>query len=127
MKRLTGTLLLVGIGCSLASADGERTSLMRADAERETQKLVTSPEPAAQGISTSDLVTTRDLNQQIAALPGLSPTAKDVRVGTYRGRITLTGVVQSPEEKQRIEQMAIRQVGAMNVVSELEVQSKKRP
>lgn len=127
MKRVLITVLIVGTGLSLASADAEKSSLMRKEAEWKSQDVLQAPgAPATQGIARTDLLTTRDINQQIEALAGISNPAKAVRVGTYRGRVTLTGFVESEGEKRQIEELAMRQVGASNVDNQLIVQPSGR-
>lgn len=78
-------------------------------------------QPADQGISTVDLVTTRDINQEVSRASGISASGREVRVATYRGRVVLRGTVSSAEEKRRLEEIAARRAGAENVQSELEL------
>jgi len=88
-------------------------------ARREQVKV----DPANQGISVKDLVTTRDINQLISFSKGLSATARDVRVNTYKGRVTLRGVVESAEEKQQIEKLALSIAGPGNILNEIKVRA----
>jgi len=80
-------------------------------------------QPANQGISLKDLTTTRDINSLIAYSTTLSGTARDARVNTYKGRVTLRGVVETADEKQQIEKLAVSIAGPGNVNNELMVRS----
>lgn len=125
MKTIPVTVLMLGGSLCLASADAPRTWQLRAEANRTLEVLADSKiDPISQGVGTPDLMTTRDINDGIAHLPGLSEWARDVRVGTYRGRVTLRGWVESEEEKRRIQELAARLVGESNVANELQVRGR---
>ena len=79
--------------------------------------------PANQGISTSDLLTTRDINQEICFASSLSKTAREVRVATYKGRVTLRGLVENAAEKRQIQAIAESIAGRGKVLNEIEVRS----
>src|SRR4030095_3433382 len=51
--------------------------------------------PLDQGSSEADLQTTRRIRQEIMALEGLSLNARNVKVITANGRVTLRGPVKS--------------------------------
>lgn len=120
------TYLMISSAVALASAGalvaGQKLPTSATDGERlETKWSSSTLQPADQGISTVDLLTTRDINQDITQATGLSASGRDVRVATYRGRVVLRGIVSSTEEKRRLEEIAARRAGAQNVQSELEV------
>lgn len=120
------TYLMISSALALASAAalvaGQKLPASSTDRERAETKWNTSAlQPADQGVATTDLLTTRDINQDISQATGLSANGRDVRVATYRGRVVLRGIVSSMEEKRRLEEIAARRAGTQNVQSELEV------
>jgi osmotically-inducible protein OsmY len=107
---------------AVAANDDRGVSASRpSEQARSLQAKVDKVEPANQGISPRDLITTRDINQLISYSNNLSVAAHDVRVNTYRGRVTLRGAVVSLDEKQQIEAMALSVAGPGNILDELKV------
>lgn|GEM_PF-3126071 len=80
-------------------------------------------QPADQGVSTPDLLTTRDINEEIARDSRISRSGRDTRVSTYRGRVVLRGTVSSTDEKRRLEEIAAQRAGAQNVQNEIQVKA----
>jgi hyperosmotically inducible periplasmic protein len=77
--------------------------------------------PMDQGNSQSDLDVTQKIRQIVMKDNSLSFTAKNVKIITRDGKVTLRGTVPTYEERLAIETAARNVVGAPNVVSELEV------
>lgn len=69
----------------------------------------------------SDVEITRQIRRSIAQDKGLSTYAKNVKVITQSGNVTLRGPVRSDEEKRSIEAKANDVAGAGHVKSELKV------
>jgi hyperosmotically inducible protein len=79
-----------------------------------------SPTPMDQGNGSSDLKITQQIRQAVMADGSLSFTAKNVKIITNNGKVTLRGPVKSDQEKQAIETSA-RKVAGDNVDNQLEV------
>jgi hypothetical protein len=77
--------------------------------------------PLDQGESRSDLGLTAQIRKEIVALKDVSVDAKNVKIITKNGRVTLRGPVNNPDEKRRISDIANRVAGAGNVDDRLEV------
>src|SRR5256885_4683976 len=103
---------------AMAADDHGITSQRPLEPQRREQVKI---EPANQGISFKDLTTTRDINQLISYSTALSVAAHEVRVNTYKGRVTLRGTVESQDEKQQIEKLALSIAGTGNILNELRI------
>ncbi len=82
---------------------------------------VSKPAPLNQSESRPDLRVTEQIRQEIARAPGLSFTAKNVKVVTVSGKVTLRGPVLTHGEKDRIVTIARKAAGVASVTDELEI------
>ncbi|NKE71349.1 BON domain-containing protein [Candidatus Manganitrophus noduliformans] len=79
--------------------------------------------PEVQGTDPADVETTRKIRKKITEDDSLSTTAKNVKIITQEGKVTLRGPVNSPAEKEKIAEKAEQIAGAGKVENELEVKS----
>lgn len=86
---------------------------------RDRQDATTTP--LDQGNSQADIDMTTRIRQEITAREGLSVNAKNVKVITRDGHVTLRGPVNSAEEKRIIEEIAKRHATADRFDNQLEV------
>ncbi len=77
--------------------------------------------PLDQGNSQADIDTTAQIRKEIMATDGMSINAKNVKIITLNGLVTLRGAVNSEEEKRQIGEIAGRVAQASNVHNQLEV------
>jgi hyperosmotically inducible periplasmic protein len=77
--------------------------------------------PIDQSNDSADLQTTAKVRRAVMAADGLSFTARNVKIITTNGQVTLRGPVKTPAEKSQVEQVARQAAGAARVVSQLEV------
>jgi len=77
--------------------------------------------PGDQSNNKADLNLTQQLRKAIMADKSLSTNAKNVKIITANGVVTLRGPVNTPQEKATIEAKAQSIVGANNVDSQLEI------
>ena len=77
--------------------------------------------PLDQGNSKADVSTTAQIRKEIIAGKEMSVNAKNVKIITANGRVTLRGPVDTAEEKRLIGVIAIDIVQAENVDNQLEV------
>jgi osmotically-inducible protein OsmY len=77
--------------------------------------------PADQSENQADLTLTREIRRELMADKSLSSDAKNVKVITINGVVTLRGPVNTVKEKSTIEAKAQRIAGTNNVDSQLEV------
>jgi hyperosmotically inducible periplasmic protein len=79
--------------------------------------------PFDHGSSKADVNTTAEIRKAINASSNMSVNAKNVKVITAEGKVTLRGPVDSAEEKRLIGDIANRVASAGNVDNQLEVKS----
>jgi len=77
--------------------------------------------PMDQGNGKTDLKITQEIRQAIMANGSLSFTAKNVKVITQGGKVTLRGPVKSDQERSDIEAAARKVAGVTEVDNQLEV------
>jgi hypothetical protein len=80
-----------------------------------------APTPIDQGNNASDLEITQQIRKAVVADGALSFSAKNVKIITTNGKVTLRGPVKSAEEREKIAAMARKVAGAANVDNQLEV------
>jgi len=79
------------------------------------------PTPENQSNAQKDLDTTAEIRKKILDLKGLSISARNVKIITEAGKVTLRGPVASEAERKQVEQIARDVAGKENVTSELEI------
>ena len=77
--------------------------------------------PLDQGNSKADVSTTAQIRKEVLAGKGMSSNAKNVKIITSEGQVTLRGPVNTAEEKRLIGEIANRIAGKANVDNQLEV------
>lgn len=77
--------------------------------------------PGDQSNNKMDLNLTQQIRKAIVADKSLSTNAKNVKIITNNGVVTLRGPVNNPQEKATIEAKAQNIAGANNVDSQLEI------
>ncbi len=77
--------------------------------------------PADQGGNVSDVTLTQQIRKAVTDTEGLSVNARNVKIITVNGRVTLRGPVRNADEKAKIAAIAARFAQAGNVDDQLEV------
>jgi hypothetical protein len=77
--------------------------------------------PGDQSNTKTDLHLTQQIRKAIIADKSLSTNAKNIKIITANGRVTLRGPVNTPQEKATIEATAQHIAGAHNVESQMEI------
>jgi len=77
--------------------------------------------PIDQGTSSADISITRAIRKQVRNTPGLSVNARNVKIITRNGRVTLRGPVNSEDEKRQIAEIAVKATSPAEVDDQLEV------
>jgi len=77
--------------------------------------------PGDQGSSAPDFDTTRQIRREITSSKDMSVSARNVKIMTVNGRVTLRGPVQTEQEKQLIGDIASKIAQPANVDNQLEV------
>lgn len=81
--------------------------------------------PIDQSESVEDRTITQQIRRTIISQDNLSTNGKNIKIITIDGVVTLRGVVDSPDEKNTIENHAKEATGVHKVDNQLEVKSSK--
>jgi osmotically-inducible protein OsmY len=74
-----------------------------------------------QSNSSADLKITQAIRQALMKDSELSTTAKNIKVITDNGQVTLRGPVKNAQEKARVDQLARSAAGGAHIVDQLDV------
>jgi Flp pilus assembly secretin CpaC len=77
-----------------------------------------------QSNSSADLKTTQAIRQALMKDSELSATAKNIKVITANGHVTLRGPVKTAQEKSKIDQLAKSASGGAQIEDQLEISNK---
>jgi hypothetical protein len=83
--------------------------------------------PGDQGEAKGDLEVTRQIRQAVSHNDQLSMAAKNVKIISENGKVTLRGPVNSDAEKSQIEQIAKGIAGVSAVDNQLEIKENQQP
>jgi osmotically-inducible protein OsmY len=81
--------------------------------------------PTDQGESASDRKITQQVRQSVVAHDDLSMNAKNAKIITRDGVVTLRGPVKSPAEKAQIGALAAKTTGVKRVDNQLEIENER--
>lgn len=112
---LTVVLAIAAAGCDKAKADADNTKRNEND---DKSGVLTAGD---QGESEADRKITQHVRQGVVGDDALSMTAKNVKIITVNGVVTLRGPVNSEKEKTDIATVAQRVEGVKRVDNQLEV------
>jgi hyperosmotically inducible periplasmic protein len=120
MKRTLLVLTcLTTVGISATAADDktkpDNTAINERDRSSETQ---TSGD---QSNSSADLKITQAIRQALMKDSELSTTAKNIKIITTNGQVTLRGPVKNAQEKAKIDQLARSAAGGAKIDDQLDV------
>jgi osmotically-inducible protein OsmY len=93
----------------------DNTGINERDRSRETQ---TSGD---QSNSSADLKTTQAIRQALMKDSELSTTAKNIKIITNNGEVTLRGPVKNAQEKAKVDQLAKSAAGGAKIDDQLDV------
>jgi hyperosmotically inducible periplasmic protein len=100
-------------------AEPDNTAINERDRSGETK---TSGD---QSNSSADLKTTQAIRQALMKDGELSMTAKNIKVITANGHVTLRGPVKTAQEKAKIDQLAKSAAGGAQIDNQLDVKGSK--
>jgi hyperosmotically inducible periplasmic protein len=119
-RTLLAVALLSALSLGASAADDKKgnpdnTAINQRDRSGETQ---TSGD---QSNSSSDLKTTQAIRQALMKDGELSMTAKNIKIVTANGQVTLRGPVKTAQEKSKIDQLARSAASGAKIENQLEV------
>lgn len=124
-----GALGLVGlVGCADVTSTSSRPAQNPPAADNSAvNKRDTGPgvvTPIDQNENSADIKITSDIRKRVLEEPDLSINARNCKIITADGKVTLRGPVESQAEKDTIARIAMILAGDGNVDNQLEVQDK---
>jgi hyperosmotically inducible periplasmic protein len=121
MKTLVAVLVIVG-GLAACSHAPQAESYAADNSGKNTRdRSVAAVTSGNQSSATSDLTTTQAILDAVAADKALSTNARNVKIITINGVVTLRGPVGSAAEKATIGAAAQRMAGVRRVENDLEI------
>jgi Flp pilus assembly secretin CpaC len=125
MKRtLLAIVCLSTLSLAAFAADNEKTKPDNT-ATNERDRSGETKTSGDQSNSSADLKITQAIRQALMRDRELSMTAKNIKVITANGQVTLRGPVKTAEEKARIDQLAKSAAGGAKIDNQLEVKGSK--
>ena len=112
------------VGVVAITADDEKT---KADntAMNQRDRSGETTTSGDQSNTTADLKLTQAIRSALMKDSELSTNAKNIKVVTANGQVTLRGPVNSPQEKTKINQIARSAAGEAQIVDQLDVKESK--
>ena len=117
MKNILIVLLLASTGVALAQSSDEQASKPDNTKKNATEQLTAEE----QGGSATDRDMTKNIRREMVKNDSLSAMAKNIKVITIDGKVTLRGPVHSEQEKGTIESITEKIAGKGKVTNELEI------
>jgi hyperosmotically inducible protein len=125
MSTLTRSNLLCSASLILlfSAAGFAETSVVQPDNSKVNQHYQSAREVTAQdqGSSDRDIELTQKIRRKVVEQKAFSLNAKNIKIISIDGTVTLKGPVKSASEKKQIERIAMRIAGASKVTSEIEI------
>ncbi len=118
MKRITLSLVCISI---LALASVAQETQPDNSGKNERDRSGETKTSGDQSNSSQDTKITADIRRAIVKDSSLTMTAKNVKIITTGGVVTLRGPVNNSEEKTKIEQLAAAAAGGAKIDNQLEV------
>ena len=109
--------------CVVAADEPKKDADNTAKNERDRDKKTVTP--GDQSETPEDRKLTQAIRQAVVKDPSLTMTAKNVKIITAKGKVTLRGPVNTAEEKTKINDLAKAAAGQTPVDNQLEVKAAK--
>src|SRR4029077_16302815 len=124
MKQILPTVVYLSAFSLAALAADEKKVNPDNTAKNERDRFGETKTSGDQSNSSADLKTTQAIRQALMRDPALSATAKNIKVITANGQVTLRGPVKTAEEKAKIGQLAKSAAGGVQIEDQLEITNK---
>ena len=119
---LTALAAVLALGLTAVAADETKPDNTK---KNERDRSSETKTPGDQSNSPEDLQTTTAIRRALMKEETLSMTAKNVKIITAGGQVTLRGPVKSAEEKAHVEKLAKSAAGQAKVDNQLEIKAAK--
>ena len=125
MKRTFLTLACLSAFTLAASGADNEKSKPDNTATNERDRSGETKTPGDQSNSSADLKVTQAIRQALMKNSELSTTAKNIKIITANGQVTLRGPVKTAQEKARVDQIAKSAAGGAQIDDQLDVKESK--
>jgi len=121
--KLLASVFVAAMGCRGGEESQHKDMADQADntQRNERDRGSAAVTPMNQGESKRDITITQQVRQDVVAQDELSTTAKNVKIITHEGVVTLRGPVDSAQEKNEVAQLARKVDGVKEVDNQLEI------
>jgi osmotically-inducible protein OsmY len=120
---------LLALAClsalSVAALAGNENAKVDNTATNERDRSVEAKTSGDQSNSSADLKVTQAIRQALMKDGELSTNAKNIKVITANGQVTLRGPVKTAQEKAKIDQIAKSAAGGAQIDNQLDVKESK--
>jgi osmotically-inducible protein OsmY len=123
MKKTLVTLFSIAVLSIGAAAADEKKLNADNTGKNERDRSGETKTPVDQSNTPEDLKITQSIRQAVVKDKSLTMTAKNMKIITAGGQVTLRGPVNSAEEKTKIEKLAKTAAGEAKVDNQLEVKA----
>jgi len=123
-NKLTYTAAVLALTLSCATAQDKKPDADNTDRNKQDQDGKTKT-PMDQSNAPEDIKLVAKIRKMVVDDKSLSATAKNCKIITNSGRVTLRGPVNTAEEKSIVEAHAVMSAGKDKVESHLEVKASK--
>lgn len=133
LKLLSALALIAAVGCNNSGATGTQPNEpgtspanVAADdtAKNKRDRSSAAVTPGDQNENETDRTITQQIRQGVVASDALSMSAKNVKIVTANGIVTLRGPVETQTEKSQITQLVKKVEGVKQVDNQLEIAAK---
>jgi osmotically-inducible protein OsmY len=125
MKRTFLTLACLSAFTLAASGADNQKSKPDNTATNERDRSGETKTPGDQSNSSADLKVTQAIRQALMKDSELSTTAKNIKIITANGQVTLRGPVKTAQEKTKVDQIAKSAAGGAQIDDQLDVKASK--
>jgi len=115
---------MIFLSCAAVAAEEKKPADNTGKNERDRSGETKTP--GDQSNSPEDLKITQAIRKAVVKDESLTMTAKNVKIITAGGQVTLRGPVNSAEEKAKIEKLAKSAAGSAKVDNQLEVKAAEK-
>jgi hyperosmotically inducible periplasmic protein len=124
MNKLAAAMVMAGVLAASAPAIGAENYPADNSGKNVRDRQDATLTPGDQSNAKSDVAITQAIRKAVVADKGLSVNARNVKVITKRGVVTLRGPVESAAEKETIGAKAQQVAGVKRVDNQLEIASR---
>jgi len=123
MKRISLSILCLSLAAFVALAQENSSPAADNSGRNERDRSGETKTSGDQSNSSADIKTTAEIRRAVVDDKSLSMMAKNVKIITENGVVTLRGPVKTAEEKAKIAELAKTHAGNAKVENQLEVKA----